>query len=157
MQPSMQLMPGGLWLGCKTIPSEGGLCINTIQLYPDCDLDNHVTENESFVILEVPDLMLDPRFKDRDYVEKFSHLRFYAATPLRTPRCYNIGFLCILDSKPRVLSEGERQTVGKMGEPVMQHLDMSAERKALRRNQRMAECLGCFASGSYFQPAMGAA
>ncbi|KAF7980698.1 hypothetical protein HWV62_37151 [Athelia sp. TMB] len=157
MQPSMQLMPGGLWLGCEIIPSEGGLCINTIQLYPDRDLDSHVTENEPFVIFEVPDLALDPRFKDRDYVENFPRLRFYAATPLRTPRGYNIGSLCILDSKPRVLSENERQTLGKMGELVMQHLELSAERKALRRNQRMAECLGRFASDNHFQPAMGAA
>ncbi|KAF7985972.1 hypothetical protein HWV62_43938 [Athelia sp. TMB] len=157
MQPSMQLMPGGLWLGCEIIPSEGGLCINTIQLYPDRDLDSHVIENEPFVIFEVPDLALDPRFKDRDYVENFPRLRFYAATPLRTPRGYNIGSLCILDSKPRLLSENERQTLGEMGELVMQHLELSAERKALRRNQRMAECLGRFASDKHFQPAMGAA
>lgn len=157
MQPSMQLIPSGLWLGCETIPSAGGLCVNTIQLYPDCDHDKHVTdiENEPFVILEVPDLSLDPRFMERDYVVNSPHLRFYAGTPLRTRRGYNIGSLCVVDSKPRVLTENERQTLGRMGKLVMQHLEMTAERKALRRNQRMAECLGRFVAGKYFEPLMG--
>lgn len=43
--------------------------------------------------------MLDPRFMERDYVVNSPHLRFYAGTPLRTRRGYNIGSLGVVDSK----------------------------------------------------------
>lgn len=130
------------WLGCTTILAEGGLCVNTIQLYPDAG-----NGTDEFSLLEIPDLTLDPRFNTRDYVLNYPHLRFYAGTPLRTKRGYNIGSICVIDSSPRVLSTEERMTLGWMATLVMQHLEMTAARGALRRNQRMVESLGRFVAG----------
>lgn len=158
MQKSMLLVPDGLWLGCETIPSESGICVNTIQLYPENDSETHNTNktaDEAFTILEIQDLSIDPRFQNRDYVCNFPYLRFYAGTPLRTKRGYNIGSLCVMDSKVRMLTEGDRKTLGRMGKLVMQHLEMSAERNALRRNQRMAESLGRFVAGKHLHQKAG--
>lgn len=139
MQKSGLEVSDGLWLGCETIPKEGGLCVNTIQIYPDGE-----NGPDDYSILEIHDLAEDPRFKDRDYVLNYPKLRFYAGTPLRTKRGYNIGSLCVVDSSPRTLTTHERQTLGRMGQLVMRHLELTAETRALRRNQRMAESLGRF-------------
>jgi signal transduction histidine kinase len=135
-------MADTLWLGCTTILAEGGLCINTIQLYPDDE-----NGGDEITVLEIQDLTLDPRFKTRDYVVNYPHLRFYAGTPLRTKRGYNIGSVCVVDSSPRVLSIEEKRSLCWMGKLIMQHLEMTAERCALRQNQRMVASLGRFVAG----------
>lgn len=137
-QKSGMAVPDRLWpgLGCKTILAEDSLCINTIQLYPE--------GADEFALLEIADLALDPRFQTRDYVLNYPHLRFYAGTPLRTKRGYNIGSICVVDSSPHVLSVEDKKTLGSMGKLVMQHLEMTAERGALQRNQRMVESIGRF-------------
>jgi signal transduction histidine kinase len=131
-------------LGCKTIPAQGGLCINTVQLYPDGEKGP-----DEFSLLEIADLTLDPRFQNCDYVLNYPHLKFYAGTPLRTKRGYNIGSICVVDSSPRVLTMEDKVTLGWMGKLVMQHLETTAERGALRRNQRMVESIGRFVSGKH--------
>jgi eukaryotic-like serine/threonine-protein kinase len=49
-------------------------------------------------VLVIPDTATDPRTANRAGVERF---RFYAGAPLRTLDRYNIGTLCVLDTKPR--------------------------------------------------------
>jgi len=49
-------------------------------------------------VLVIPDTATDPRTANRAAVERF---RFYAGAPLRTLDRYNIGTLCVLDTKPR--------------------------------------------------------
>lgn len=144
MQPSGLVVSDGLWLGCETIEREGGLCTHTVQLYSGGE-----REAEEYTIFEIEDLSLDPRFQNRDYVLNYPHLKFYAGTPLRTKRGYNIGSLCVVDASPRILTSEAKKTLGRMGKLVMQHLEMSAERRAFRRNQRMAECLGRFVAGKH--------
>lgn len=141
MQRSGLLVPDGLWMGCKTIPAEAGLGIHTIRLYP--------VDEDELSILEIPDLTLDPRFQNRDFVLNYPRLKFYAATPLRTKRGYNIGSLCVYDSSPRTLTMDERTMLGQMGKLVMRQLEMNAERNALLQNQRMAKILGRFSSASH--------
>ena len=146
MQKSGLLVPDGLWMGCQTIPAEDGLCIHTIKLYPE---DEDKADQAS--ILEIPDLTLDPRFREHDYVVNYPRLRFYAATPLRTKRGYNIGSLCVVDSSPRILTADKKVMLGQMGKLVMRQLEMTAERKALLQNQRMAEILGHFFPGNHMK------
>ncbi len=59
-------------------------------------------------MLVVPDTFLDPRFRDNPLVARPPHIRFYAGAPIRTRSGFTIGTLCILDIRPRELSEEQR-------------------------------------------------
>lgn len=56
-------------------------------------------------VFTVPDLALDARFAHFDIVTQENPLRFYAGAPLITPDGYALGTLCVLDHRPRVLSQ----------------------------------------------------
>lgn len=58
-------------------------------------------------IFEVPDASQDPRFADNPLVTTAPFIRFYAGMPL-THQGQRIGTLCIIDPKPRQLSQSER-------------------------------------------------
>ena len=59
-------------------------------------------------MLVVPDALADERFRDNPMVASGPRVRFYAGAPLRTPDGHLVGTLCILDVRPRDLSEAER-------------------------------------------------
>lgn len=50
----------------------------------------------------------DERFADNPLVTGELGLRFYAGVPLRSPRGFALGTLCLIDRKPRRLSEQQR-------------------------------------------------
>ena len=57
-----------------------------------------LTENGLF---EVLDATQDPRFKDNDLVVSSPNIRYYASAPLITSDGFNLGSLCIIDTRPR--------------------------------------------------------
>ncbi len=74
-------------------------------------------------ILEVSDALLDDRFRNNPLVVGEPHIRFYAGVPLRNLDGFNLGTLCVIDQKPRVLSDSERQLLRELAGMVMQYLE----------------------------------
>jgi serine phosphatase RsbU (regulator of sigma subunit) len=96
---------------------------------------NHVVAaNEGIV---VRDLAADPRFAGGPAVA--AGLRFYASAPLRAEGGHPIGTLCIIDLKPRDLSEREAQLLQMIADTTMAEVKL---RKASRElggiTQRLA-------------------
>jgi len=60
-------------------------------------------------IFYIPDTFLDWRFSDNPLVTGAPFIRFYAGAPLTTRYGQRIGTLCIIDRKPRHLSQKDRQ------------------------------------------------
>ena len=60
--------------------------------------------DEAFVI---PDSTLDARFADNPLVTGAPCIRFYAGQPLRANNGSRLGTLCLIDTKPRQLSEAD--------------------------------------------------
>lgn len=58
--------------------------------------------------LLVPDATQDPRFADNPLVLGPPHIRFYAGRPLRAGNGQAIGTLCMIDPRPRTLTEAEQ-------------------------------------------------
>jgi PAS domain S-box-containing protein len=61
-----------------------------------------INDNKVFI---VDDSDLDERFKDNPLVTGDPHVRSYVGCPLATSDGYNIGTLCVIDHRPRRLSE----------------------------------------------------
>lgn len=59
-------------------------------------------------ILLIPDALEDPRFRDNPLVTGAPFIRFYAGKPIATEGGLKLGTLCLIDPKPRTLSEGEK-------------------------------------------------
>ena len=70
----------------------------------------------------VPDLQQDPRF--RDSVLARSGIRFYAGAPLVTRDGHTLGAMCVLDSKPRQVTEQERTSLRDFAAMVMAQVEL---------------------------------
>lgn len=71
--------------------------------------------NEVFII---PDATKDKRFADNPLVLNEPNIRFYAGCPLKSLNGNKLGTLCILDRKPRSLSEEDLQTLKDLASMV---------------------------------------
>jgi signal transduction histidine kinase/CheY-like chemotaxis protein len=119
------------------VPKAGRLCEYTIAALSPPD--------GGPALFEVLDLSKDSRFNELDFIAGPPHFRYYAGVPLRTSRGINIGSLYILDSKVRpTLSSSEKNFLGTMADNVMQHLEMSRDKKDRRRTFRMNACLSAY-------------
>jgi GAF domain-containing protein len=59
-------------------------------------------------MLVVPDTLVDTRFRDNPLVADNPHIRFYAGAPIHSADGHPLGTLCILDMRPRNLSDHEK-------------------------------------------------
>ncbi len=80
-------------------------------------------------LMLVPDASQDPRFAETPLVAGDSHIRFYAGAQLRTAEGLPIGTLCVLDAKPRGLTDLQRRTLEVLGHQVMHQLNLRRELK----------------------------
>jgi len=89
-------------------------------------------------VFVVPDTTRDERFQNNPLVTGDPHLRFYAGALLETPEGLPLGTMCVLDYKPRELSEHESFVLRMLARQVMTQLDL---RRALREKNKSEERL----------------
>ncbi|MGH1371617.1 MAG: GAF domain-containing sensor histidine kinase [Cellvibrionaceae bacterium] len=91
--------------------------------------------------LMVPDTLKDQRFHDNPLVAEAPSIRFYAGTPLITPRGDALGTLCVIDDKPRELDEGQLRALQALGRQVVSQLELRLQADRLERSNRMRDRL----------------
>ncbi|KPQ25534.1 MAG: PAS domain S-box/diguanylate cyclase (GGDEF) domain [Halomonas sp. HL-48] len=89
------------------IPRDDSFCTHTIA---------------SADLLEVPDTQQDPRFKHLPLVVKPPAIRFYAGVPLIADNGQAIGSLCIMDTRPRHLTELQRELLSQLAQNIILQL-----------------------------------
>lgn len=102
--------------------AETGLGVRETPL--DMSICAHVILGNEFV--EIPDTLADARMSDNPLCLADPGLRFYAGALLKSKDGHPIGTLCVLDTKPRTLTELQRETLLVLADQVMTQLNLRA-------------------------------
>ncbi|MES2746335.1 MAG: ATP-binding protein [Bdellovibrionota bacterium] len=86
------------------------------------------------VVFEVPDAQQDIRFFDNPLVTGEAKIRYYAGAPLITPEGHVIGTLCVVDLKPRLLTEEIKEALTRLSKLVMRQLETDKKLRDKREN-----------------------
>jgi PAS domain S-box-containing protein len=108
-----QFFKAEVGLGVDSTPLESSFCAHAL------------LEND---FLLVPDTTQDHRFDCNPLVTDEPHIRFYAGALLKTREGLPIGTLCVLDYRPRTLTEVQERTIRVLATQVMTQLE---QRRAL--------------------------
>jgi GAF domain-containing protein len=87
----------------------------------DCSICNTLVLSGSLCV--VSDTAEDERFHDDPFL-KGHGIRFCVAVPLKGPDEKVIGSLCVLDTRPRQITEKQRETVISVAESVTMAIEM---------------------------------
>ena len=87
-------------------------------------------------LFEVSDARLDERFVDHPDVLADPPLRFYAGVPIRLDDGSHPGTLCVVDFRPRELSEAQREALMRLADAAAEALMM--RERALARVETVA-------------------
>jgi len=75
-------------------------------------------------LLEVPDATADRRFSDNPFVMPDDGLRFYAGAPVVLDGTHSVGTVCVVDTRPRVLTEAQRRALRSLARHASVQLEI---------------------------------
>ena len=90
-------------------------------------------------LFEVPDASQDTRFHDNPWVTGAHNVRFYASVPLVNEAGHALGTICVMDHKPRCLSDDQGFGLASLAQVVMQHLETRRSETFGRHLERLIE------------------
>jgi two-component sensor histidine kinase len=93
----------------------------------------HTINNPSEVLV-IPDARLDNMFSDNPLVSGDPKVVFYAGAPLISKNGYPLGTLCIMDFKPRDLSQQDVETLKVLANQVSKLIDLRLSNEELTKN-----------------------
>lgn len=82
-------------------------------------------------VMEVPDATKDPRFLDAPSVTGGMGVRFYAGAPLIDETGATLGTLCVIDSKPKQLTNEQRRGLESLARLVVAHMRLRIAHRTL--------------------------
>lgn len=83
-------------------------------------------------LLLVENAATDERFADNPFVKGAPHIKFYAGAPLVTESGEALGTLCVIDDKPRELSEKQKIALRVLARQVVSQLELRRALKQMR-------------------------
>lgn len=90
----------------------------------------HVIQQQGLFV--VPDTMTDGRFRNNPMVVNDPHIRFYAGAPLLTRDGDPLGTICVVDSRPRTLTDGQRAALNALRRQAETQLELRRKLDELR-------------------------
>ena len=74
-------------------------------------------------VMQVPDAMDDGRFADNPAVAGDPRVRFYAGAPLEMSDGSTVGTLCVIDYRPRLLTQTQLDELRRLARLVATELE----------------------------------
>ena len=96
-------------------PRDVSICGHTI-----C---NTVEDDDAARFLEIMDTMQDERFRDNPLVSQKDGFRYYLGFTLQSIDQFNVGTLCIVDTRPRTFTEKQKKLFYDLGMIVEKELN----------------------------------
>jgi len=123
-------------IGCRETSRGDSFCAHTVQSRQG--------------ILVVPDARSDDRFRESPLVVGSPGIRFYAGVALVSPEGYNLGTLCVVDTKPRPdgISQQEEEYLRARAKEVMRMLVDRRTEMDLRDRQHATVHIAASDSGN---------
>jgi len=87
----------------------------------------------------IPDSRIDDRFKDNPLVTGNPNIVFYAGIPLVSNNGYGLGTFCIIDVKPRELTEKQLSALNILAGQVMSLLELRKVNSTLNLQKELLE------------------
>lgn len=100
--------------------SEVGLGVSQTKL--DVSICAQAILQKDFFV--VPDTLKDPRFANNPLVTGEPYVRFYAGALLETNDGYPLGTFCVLDYKPRLLTQEQTDVLSTLARQVVLQLEL---------------------------------
>lgn len=85
-------------------------------------------------LMVVPDAAQDPRFRDSPFVTGEAGVRFYAGAPLVTPGGHALGALCVMDRRPRTLSQRQLEALEGLARQTVAQIELRKAYAQLRHH-----------------------
>lgn len=100
---------------------------------------SHAIQNPE-KLMQVEDAQLDQRFHDNPLVTGSPDIRFYAGMPLLDKDGFALGSLCVIDQKPKLLTQIQQKALRTLAQQVIDKLSLRRNnRKLLKINQQLTE------------------
>ncbi|MBD2753063.1 sensor histidine kinase [Spirosoma validum] len=100
----------------------------------------HAIFNPNQALL-IPDTRQDERFASNPFVTGEPHIVFYAGIPLVDTDGFPLGSLCVIDEKPRQLSESQLTALKTLTNQVVNLLALRKANKALQQSEQRYQML----------------
>ncbi|HEX6915793.1 MAG TPA: adenylate/guanylate cyclase domain-containing protein [Chitinophagaceae bacterium] len=85
------------------------------------------------VMMEVPDTLLDERFRDHPLVTGYPNIRFYAGLPLVTSDGLKLGTLCVMAREPKTLTEEQEECLETLARQIVVHIELKKQQQQLQQ------------------------
>jgi signal transduction histidine kinase len=114
-----QWFKSNIGLGLPETPREFAFCAHAIN-----------SPQETFI---VSDSRLDERFSQNPYVLNDPNIVFYAGVPLVTEDELALGTLCVIDNKPKTLTDENKEALEILAKQVVKLFELRKKTKDLER------------------------
>jgi signal transduction histidine kinase len=112
--------------------------IDVSETHRDFAFCAHAIHNPGEALI-VEDARTDPRFQNNPLVKGNPHLVFYAGIPLVNDDVFALGTLCVLDQKPKHLSDSQIRALNALSDQVMALLELRRSKMALEQSMLKLE------------------
>ena len=116
--------------------------LEALQTPRDLAFCAHAILQEDVFVVE--DARADPRFAENPLVTSDPSIRFYAGAPLTVADGISLGTLCVIDRKPRLLTDQQLETLTILRGAVVAQLELRRSLEDLRSIERLLPiCAWC--------------